>query len=101
MPMASNCSLSRVTPRQFAAGCDAALGPSPHQTRAVGAAIGGLSSHLGGYGIDDGFIKQVRTKVTEGTSNLLLAGRSGDSQQSRGGLRGGAAFRAHREQPDA
>ncbi len=39
---------------------------------AVGAAIGALSSHLGGYGIDEDFIKQVRTKVTEGTSGLFL-----------------------------
>ena len=36
------------------------------------AAIGALSSHLGGYGIDEDFIKQVRTKVTEGTSGLFL-----------------------------
>ena len=27
---------------------------------------------LGGYGIDDNFIKQVRTKVTKGTSGLFL-----------------------------
>ena len=39
---------------------------------AVGAAIGALSAHLSGYGIDDDFIKQVRTKVTEGTSGLFL-----------------------------
>ena len=39
---------------------------------AVGAAIGALSAHLGDYGIDDDFIKQVRTKVTEGTSGLFL-----------------------------
>jgi uncharacterized membrane protein len=36
------------------------------------AAIGASSSHLGGYGIDDDFIKQVHTKVTEGTSGLFL-----------------------------
>jgi uncharacterized membrane protein len=39
---------------------------------AVGAAIGALGAHLGDYGIDDDFIKQVRTKVTEGTSALFL-----------------------------
>ncbi len=39
---------------------------------AVGAAIGALSAHLSNYGIDDDFIKQVRTKVTEGTSGLFL-----------------------------
>src|SRR5208283_1117580 len=39
---------------------------------AVGAAIGALSAHLGSYGIDEDFIKQVRAKVTEGTSGLFL-----------------------------
>jgi uncharacterized membrane protein len=38
----------------------------------LGAAIGGLSGHLGYCGVDDDFIKQVRTKVTEGTSGLFL-----------------------------
>jgi uncharacterized membrane protein len=39
---------------------------------ALGAAMGALSGHFGNYGIDDDFIKQVRTKVTEGTSGLFL-----------------------------
>jgi uncharacterized membrane protein len=39
---------------------------------AVGAAMGALSGHFGKYGIDDDFIKQIRTKVTEGTSGLFL-----------------------------
>lgn len=39
---------------------------------AVGAGMGGLSGHLGYCGIDDDFIRQVRTKVTEGTSGLFL-----------------------------
>jgi uncharacterized membrane protein len=39
---------------------------------AVGAAMGALSGHFGNYGIDDDFIKQVRTKVTEGASGLFL-----------------------------
>src|SRR5258708_14019802 len=39
---------------------------------AAGAAMGALSGHFGKYGIDDDFIQQVRTKVTEGTSGLLL-----------------------------
>jgi uncharacterized membrane protein len=39
---------------------------------AVGAAMGALSGHFSDYGIDDDFIKQVRTKVTEGTSGLFL-----------------------------
>jgi uncharacterized membrane protein len=41
-----------------------------------GMAIGGASGALGGafrdYGIDDDFIKKIRTQVTEGTSALFL-----------------------------
>ena len=39
---------------------------------AVGAAMGALSGHFADYGIDDSFIKEVRDKVTEGTSALFL-----------------------------
>src|ERR1043166_6286276 len=39
---------------------------------AVGAAIGALSGSLGDVGIDDSFIKEVRQKVTPGTSALFL-----------------------------
>lgn len=39
---------------------------------AVGAAMGALSQHFSNYGIDEDFIKQVRTKVTEDTSGLFL-----------------------------
>jgi uncharacterized membrane protein len=39
---------------------------------AVGAAIGALAGHFSDYGIDDDFIKQVQSKVTEGTSALFL-----------------------------
>ena len=39
---------------------------------AVGAAVGALSGHFRNCGIDDDFIKQVRAKVTEGTSGLFL-----------------------------
>ena len=39
---------------------------------AVGAAIGALSGKFADYGIDDNFIKEVRTQVTEGTSALFL-----------------------------
>lgn len=38
----------------------------------VGALMGGLSGHFADYGIDDHFIKQVRSKVSEGTSALFL-----------------------------
>ena len=39
---------------------------------AVGAAMGALSGHFADYGIDDSFIKEVRGKVTQGTSALFL-----------------------------
>jgi uncharacterized membrane protein len=37
----------------------------------LGAAIGGMSGAMKDVGIDDDFIKQVREKVTEGTSALF------------------------------
>jgi uncharacterized membrane protein len=39
---------------------------------AIGAAMGGLMGHFADVGISDDFIKQVRAKVTEGTSALFL-----------------------------
>jgi uncharacterized membrane protein len=39
---------------------------------AVGAAFGALGGAFRDYGIDDDFIKHVRTQVTEGTSALFL-----------------------------
>jgi uncharacterized membrane protein len=39
---------------------------------AVGAAFGALSRAFRDYGIDDDFIKRVRSQVTEGTSALFL-----------------------------
>ena len=39
---------------------------------AMGAAMGALSGSFADVGIDDGFIKQVRESVTEGTSALFL-----------------------------
>ena len=38
----------------------------------VGALAGALSGHFTDYGINDDFIKDVRAKVTEGTSALFL-----------------------------
>lgn len=38
----------------------------------VGAAMGALSGKFADYGINDKFIKEVREKVTEGTSALFL-----------------------------
>jgi uncharacterized membrane protein len=39
---------------------------------AVGAAFGALGGKMADYGISDDFIKQTRSKVTEGTSALFL-----------------------------
>jgi uncharacterized membrane protein len=39
---------------------------------ALGAAMGALAGHFADYGIDDKFIEQTRSKVTEGTSALFL-----------------------------
>jgi uncharacterized membrane protein len=39
---------------------------------AVGAAMGALGGKMADYGIDDDFIKKVRSQVTEGTSALFL-----------------------------
>jgi len=39
---------------------------------AVGAAMGALSGQFADYGIDDKFIKEMQSKVTEGTSALFL-----------------------------
>jgi uncharacterized membrane protein len=39
---------------------------------AVGAAMGALMGHFSDYGIDDKFIKEVQTEVTEGTSALFV-----------------------------
>jgi uncharacterized membrane protein len=39
---------------------------------AVGAAMGALSGSMADYGINDDFIKDIREKVTEGTSALFL-----------------------------
>src|SRR4051812_380137 len=38
----------------------------------IGAAMGALAGHFSRYGVDEKFIKQVRDKVTEGTSALFL-----------------------------
>lgn len=39
---------------------------------AIGAAMGALAGKFADYGINDNFIKEVREKVTEGTSALFL-----------------------------
>lgn len=44
----------------------------PFLGMALGAAAGALSGHFADYGINDEFILEVRSKVTEGTSALFL-----------------------------
>jgi uncharacterized membrane protein len=39
---------------------------------AIGAGMGALAGHFTDVGIDDDFIKETRSKVTEGTSALFL-----------------------------
>lgn len=39
---------------------------------AIGAAMGAIAGHFSDYGIDDGFINSVKSKVTPGTSALFL-----------------------------
>ena len=43
----------------------------PFLGAAIGASMGGMSGALADVGIDDDFIKEVREKVTEGTSALF------------------------------
>ena len=44
----------------------------PFLGMAMGAAAGAISGHFSDYGIDDSFIKEIQSKVTEGTSALFL-----------------------------
>ncbi len=44
----------------------------PFMGAAIGAASGAIAGALSDFGINDGFIKDVRAKVTEGTSCLFL-----------------------------
>jgi uncharacterized membrane protein len=44
----------------------------PFLGMAVGAAMGGLSGKFADFGIDDDFVKDVQSKVTEGTSALFV-----------------------------
>jgi uncharacterized membrane protein len=39
---------------------------------AIGGLLGALAGHFADYGIDDNFIKDVRSKITPGTSALFL-----------------------------
>jgi len=55
---------------------------------AVGAAMGGLAGKFADYGIDDNFIKSVRSQVTEGTSALFLMTSGAVQDKVRDALKG-------------
>lgn len=55
---------------------------------ALGAAIGALAGHFSDYGIDDKFIEQTRSKVTEGTSALFLLSSSAVQDKVMEALKG-------------
>ena len=55
---------------------------------AVGAAMGALAGHFTDYGIDDDFIKEVRAKVTEGTSALFLLSADATVDKVRDAFKG-------------
>ena len=65
---------------------------------AVGAAIGALMGHFAHYGIDEGFIDQVRSKITPGTSALFLLDERGSGRQGCR-CRQRPAVRDHSDQP--
>lgn len=68
---------------------------------AVGAGMGGLSGHLGYCGIDDDFIRQGRTKVTEGTSGLFLLLGTVTTDKVVEAFKSAPHFEDHRDQPHA
>ena len=50
----------------------------PFLGAAIGAGMGALTGSMADVGIDDDFVKQVREKVTEGTSALFALDQRGD-----------------------
>lgn len=55
---------------------------------AIGAGIGALSGHFADVGIDDKFINETRSKVTEGTSALFLLTSGGVMDKLADALKG-------------
>ena len=55
---------------------------------AVGAAMGALAGSMTDIGIDDKFIKEVRSKVTEGTSALFLMSSGGVADRIKEAVQG-------------
>ena len=65
---------------------------------AIGAAVGALGGAFRDYGIDDDFIKKVRSQVTEGTSALFLMTSEAVVDRVADAMRG-MTVRNHRDQP--
>ena len=55
---------------------------------AVGAGMGALAGSFADIGIDDNFIKEVRSQVTEGTSALFLLSSGGVVDRIKGAVQG-------------
>jgi uncharacterized membrane protein len=55
---------------------------------AVGAAMGALAGSFADIGIDDKFIKEVRSQVTEGTSALFLMSSGAVADRIKGAVQG-------------
>ena len=55
---------------------------------AIGASMGALGGSLGDYGINDDFINDVKSKVTEGTSALFLFTRAATVDKVKEALEG-------------
>ena len=55
---------------------------------AVGAGMGALAGSFADVGIDDNFIKEVRSQVTEGTSALFLLSSGGVVDRIKGAVQG-------------
>ena len=66
---------------------------------AIGALLVGLSGHFADYGIDERFVKDVRVKVTEGTSALSLLTSDAVTDRVVEGGQDPAEVRNRRHQP--
>ena len=63
--------------------CSVCCSSSRSSARPIGAAGGALVGSLRDVGIDDGFIKEVKGSVTEGTSALFLLSSGGVEDRIR------------------
>ena len=71
----------------------------PFLGAAIGAGMGGMTGALADVGISDDFIKEVREKVTEGTSALVCPHQRGYGGRQGGRRAEGLRLRDHLDQP--